>query len=129
MMGCVPLDANGDPISKRAFLWADTRSITQAENLEKKIGRERFYSETGSGLETVLYPAAKIPWIKQNQPEVYQKTVKFVGTKDTICAWLTGRVATDYSEASDIGLLDLTGRCWHKELLEILEIELTKCQI
>ena len=126
MMGCVPLNAEGIPITKRAFLWADTRSIDQADDLEQKIGREKFYSETGSGLETVLYPAAKIPWIKQNQPDVYRNTSKFVGTKDTICAWLTGRIATDYSEASDIGLLDLENRCWHEEILGILEIDLEK---
>jgi len=126
MMGCVPLDSHGDPIAKRVFLWADTRSIAQADDLENKLGREKFYTETGSGLETVLYPAAKIPWIKQNQPDVYQNTVKFVGTKDMICAWLTGRIATDYSEASDIGLLDISDRCWHDEFLDVLDIDADK---
>jgi xylulokinase len=126
MMGCVPVDENGKPLTKRAFLWADTRSIPQTEELEKLIGRDRFYSETGSGLETILYPAVKIPWIKKNQYEVYQNTAKFVGTKDTICAWLTGKIFTDFSEASDIGLLDLAKRCWHQEFLEILKIDADK---
>ncbi len=126
MMGCVPLNAEGDPITKRAFLWADSRATGQANELEEKIGRDSFYQETGSGLETVLYPAAKIPWIKQNQPEVYKNAMKFVGTKDVVCAWLTGRIATDYSEASDIGLLDLKNRCWHGEFLDILDIDIEK---
>jgi len=123
MMGCVPVNKNGDPLTDRAFLWADSRSQLQTENLEKIIGRERFYTETGGGLETILYPAVKIPWIKQNQPDIYNKAVSFLGTKDTVCAWLTGRLATDYSEASDIGLLDINKRCWHEEFLRILDID------
>lgn len=123
MMGCVPVDESGNPISRRAMLWADTRSLMQARRLEERIGWDSFYAETGGGLEVVLYPAAKIPWIKENQPELYRKAVSFVGTKDTICAWLTGRIATDYSEASDTGLLHLAKRRWHQDLLEAMQID------
>ena len=126
MMGCVPVDARGETLSSRTMLWADTRSIAQAEDLINKIGWERFYRETGSGLDVVLYPAAKIPWIRDNQPDLYRRAAKFVGTKDAICAWLTGRIATDFSEASDIGLLHLGERCWHRDLLRALEIDLQK---
>jgi len=123
MMGCVPVDERGETLSSRTMLWADTRSVEQAERLVEKIGWERFYRETGSGLDVVLYPAAKIPWIKENQPDLYRRAAKFIGTKDAICAWLTGRIATDYSEASDIGLLHLGERCWHEELLQTLGID------
>jgi xylulokinase len=126
MMGCVPVDHLGRPISSRAMLWADTRSQPQAQKVEEAIGWERFYGDTGGGLELVMYPAAKIPWIKENQPEIYRKAAYFVGTKDTICAWLTGRIATDYSEASDIGLLHLIEKRWHGDFLDELGIDSQK---
>jgi xylulokinase len=126
MMGCVPVDSAGRPLEKRTMLWADARSTVQAKRLIARIGWERFYRDTGSGLDVVLYPAAKIPWIKENRPELYRRTAKFIGTKDVVCAWLTGRVATDYSDASDIGLLHLTERRWHSELLEALGIDMEK---
>jgi len=123
MMGCIPVDTKGTPLTNRVMLWADTRSETQSERILKKIGWERFYRDTGGGLDVILYPAAKIPWIKENQPEIYQKSAKFLGTKDVIAAWLTGNLATDFSEASDTGLLHLEKRRWHEDFLIELEID------
>jgi xylulokinase len=126
MMGCVPVDSDGRPLEKRTMLWADSRSTVQAKRLVDRFGWERFYRETGSGLDVLLYPAAKIPWIKENRPALYKRAAKFIGTKDVVCAWLTGTVATDYSDASDIGLLHLTERRWHSELIETLGIDVAK---
>lgn len=126
MMGCIPVDKKGTPLTKRAMLWADNRGRPQAKRILESVGWERFYTETGGGLDVSLYPAAKIPWIKENQPEIYRRASKFIGTKDLICAWLTGNVATDYSEASDIGLLHLKGRCWHEEFLRTFGISADK---
>lgn len=123
MMGCVPVDGKGVPLTKQVMLWADTRSREQADRLIKRIGWERFYYDTGGGLDVVLYPAAKIPWIKENQSELYNRTAKFIGTKDVICAWLTGNIATDFSEASDVGLLHLRDRRWHIDFLKSLGID------
>lgn len=122
MMGCVPVDSRGAPLCERTMLWADNRSKPQAERILRRLGWERFYTVTGGGLDVVLYPAAKIPWIKENQPELYRKADKFLGVKDVICAWLTGTLATDYSEASNFGLLHLSERHWHKPFFEALDI-------
>lgn len=126
MMGCVPVDKNGTPLSHRAMLWADNRSRLQADRILEAIGWKRFYSDTGGGLDVVLYPAAKIAWIKENEPELYRQTAKFIGTKDVICAWLTGNIATDPSDASNTGLLHLKSHAWHQDFFEILGIDLDK---
>jgi xylulokinase len=126
MMGCVPVDARGAPLARRAMLWADTRSRVEAARIQQCIGWEKFYAETGGGLDVSLYPAAKIPWIRDNQPDLYRQAAKFIGTKDTVCAWLTGKVATDFSDASDIGLLRLERRRWHQDFLEVLGIDPAK---
>jgi len=126
MMGCVPVDAKGEPLVNRAMLWADNRSRSQADRIVAAIGWETFYAETGGGLDVVTYPAAKIPWIKKNQPDLYRQSAKFVGTKDVICAWLTGNVATDFSDASNTGLLHLKDRVWHQGFLRTLGIDRDK---
>jgi xylulokinase len=126
MMGCVAVDARGRPLSNRAMLWADTRSRWQADRLIERLGWETFYRDTGSGLDVAMYPAVKISWIRESQPELYRRAAKFIGTKDVVCAWLTDRVATDFSEASDIGLLHLRERRWHLDFLEALGIDPAK---
>ena len=126
MMGCIPVDKKGAPLTKRTMLWADNRGRPQVQRILESVGWERFYTETGGGLDVALYPAAKIPWIKENQSEIYRRASKFIGTKDLICAWLTGNVATDYSEASNFGLFHLKDRCWHDEFLRAFGISVDK---
>jgi xylulokinase len=122
MMGCIPVDKRGNPLTNRCMLWADHRSKKQAKRIIESIGWDRFYLETGAGLDVVLYPAAKIPWIRENQPELYRKASKFIGTKDVISAWLTCNIATDFSEASDSGLLNLKNRDWHRDFIKAFGI-------
>jgi xylulokinase len=87
------------------------------------VGWERFYKTTGGGLELALYPAAKILWLKEHEPKLYTKTYKFIGTKDLIVHWLTGRISTDFSDASNTGLFDIQSRRWASDLIRALGIE------
>lgn len=126
MLGCIPVDRVGRVLRDRVFLWADHRSQAQAERIEQRIGWETFYRKTGGALELALYPAAKLQWIKEHEPDLYEKTHLFLGTKDYLVHWLTGRFVTDYSDASNTGLLDLERRCWAEELIEALGLDRAK---
>jgi len=126
MLGCVPVDAQGNVLRKTVFLWADCRSQQQAEFINETIGWDTFYRTTGGGLELALYPAAKILWLKEHEPEVYAETYKFIGTKDLLVHWLTGSFATDYSDASNTGLFDIRRRVWADELVRALGLDMKK---
>lgn len=126
MLGCVPVAADGRVLRDTVFLWADHRSQEEAETIVDRIGWEPFYRRTGGGLELALYPAAKQLWLKQHEPDLYDKTHLFLGTKDLLVHWLTGRFATDYSDASNTGLLDLEKRCWAADYMEALGLDLKK---
>jgi len=126
MLGCIPVGKDGEVLRERVFLWADHRSEEQAKRLEERIGWEAFYRRTGGGLELALYPAAKLLWLKENEPKIYRRAHLFLGTKDLLVHWLTGRFATDYSDASNTGLLDLKKRCWAEDFFEILDLDLAK---
>ena len=126
MLGCIPVDSKGNVLRKTVFLWADHRSHKQAEFINKAIGWETFYQTTGGGLELALYPAAKILWLKEHEPDLYAKTYKFIGTKDLLVHWLTGCFATDYSDASNTGLFDIRRRVWADELVRALGLDIKK---
>ena len=123
MLGCIPIDRQGNVLRKSVLLWADYRSQQQAEFIREVVGWERFYKTTGGGLELALYPAAKILWLKEHEPKLYTKTYKFIGTKDLIVHWLTGRISTDFSDASNTGLFDIQSRRWASDLIRALGIE------
>ena len=66
----------------------------------------RGYRITGHRL-SASYSAAKLLWVRDNEPEVYEKTGKMLNAKDYIVFRLTGEFATDYSDASGTNLLDI----------------------
>jgi len=129
MLGCIPVGQGGEILRDRVFLWADHRSERQAQAIEERIGWAEFYRRTGGGLELALYPAAKQLWLKEHEPQVYRRAHLFLGTKDWLVHWLTGRFVTDYSDASNTGLLDLEKRCWVRDFLDRLELDEAKLPV
>ncbi len=124
MMGCLPLDKKGKPLRK-SIIWADQRSIKQAEKLKEELGEEKVYQITGHKISPT-YSVEKIIWIKENEPDIYKNTYKFVHAKDYIVNQLTGKFVTDYSDASGMNLLDITKKKWAPEIMEVAGLSYDK---
>ncbi|PSR20527.1 MAG: xylulokinase [Sulfobacillus acidophilus] len=121
MMACVPLAHDGDPIG-RALIWADMRSTAQAQRLNAEVGEHRLYQIVGNRANA-SYSAAKIMWVKENEPQRFQRTYKFVQPKDFVAMKMTGRFVTDYSDASGTNLFDLSSLQWSSEILAAAGID------
>jgi xylulokinase len=115
MMGIAPIDSTGAPLCS-AIIWADQRATEEAEAISHQCGADRVYRRTGHRISPA-YLAAKILWVKNHQPEIYQRTHKFFCAKDYIAFKLTGHAVTDYSDASGSNVFDLTRRAWSEDLL------------
>jgi len=120
MMGCLPVDKKQTPL-RNAIIWADQRSVNQAQKIREILGEEEIYRITGHRISPT-YSAAKILWIKENQPEIYHKTFKFLHAKDYAILRLTGKIATDFSDASGMNLFDLKKKDWSEKILLALNI-------
>jgi xylulokinase len=120
MMGCLLVDGAGEPL-RPMITWADTRSAAQEKRMIEAVGMERGYRITGHRL-SASYSAAKLLWVKDNEPDVYNKAYKLLNAKDYIIHKLTGAFVTDYSDASGTNLLDLTGHTWSDELVSAFGI-------
>lgn len=120
MMGCLPVDAQGEPL-RPMLIWADTRAQRQEAAMQERLGMEAVYRTTGHRI-SASYSAAKLLWLRDNEPEVYARTDKLLQAKDYIVHRMTGRFVTDYSDASGTNLLDITGKRWSEDILRALEI-------
>jgi xylulokinase len=80
-----------EPI-RPAVLWYDTRHAAQVDWVCQVFGSRSVYEQTGSppGRRAVY----KMMWIKQNEPEIYNKTIHIAFIPDFILFRLTGRLAT-----------------------------------
>ena len=120
MHGMVLLGADNE-VLRPAIIWCDRRTQKQCDDITEIIGRERLIQITANPAITG-FTASKIMWVKQNQPEIYDKIRKILLPKDYIRFRLTGEFATEVSDASGMQLLDVPNRCWSREVLEKLEI-------
>ena len=121
MMACVPVDQKARPLRK-AIIWADQRSTVQERWVSERIAPEEVYRISGHRL-SASYSLCKILWLKDNQPENYQRAFKFLHAKDAMAARLTGRFVTDISDASGMNLYDLEKAEWSEKVITALGID------
>ncbi len=124
MMGCVPLDADARPL-RDAIIWADQRSVKQEAWVGERIAFEDVYRITGHRL-SASYSLCKILWVRENQPDIYRNTYKFVHAKDAMVARLTGVFATEPSDASGMNLYDLENGRWSERIIAATGLDADK---
>jgi len=126
LQGIIPIDKEGNSLLERAIIWQDMRAVNEAHFVQEKLGWNEFYRKTGKGQAIEMFPLVKIMWVRNNLPEIYAKTFKFLQCKDYLIFKLTGSLATDYTEASMTGYLDIHKRKWDYEILDLFNIDLEK---
>lgn len=114
------VDKNGKPLMN-ALLWSDTRSHSIAENLRTSDDGKTIYEATGTPIHA-MSPLCKIRWIKENQPEVFERAYKFISIKEFIWQQLFAEYKIDYSMASATGLFNIHSRKWEANALNFAGI-------
>ncbi|CAN7490258.1 xylulokinase [Microbacterium maritypicum] len=121
MMGAVLLDAHGEP-ARPAIIWADTRAGAQQRELEAAIGAERAYGILGHRLNPT-YSVEKVMWVRDNEPDTWARVRRVCVAKDFIVLRLTGRLATDRSDASGTNAYDQATGTWSDEVLQAARLD------
>ncbi|TYS90035.1 xylulokinase [Rossellomorea aquimaris] len=125
MHGLVLLEENNE-VLRNAILWNDTRTTAQCSQIYEVIGEERLLSITKNpALEGFTLP--KLLWVKEHEPEIYEKAKTFVLPKDYLRYKLTGKLHMDYSDAAGTLLLDIGEKAWSKEICDLLGIDPAIC--
>jgi xylulokinase len=116
MMAALPVDRAGAPL-RDSIIWADQRATAETARIAERVPAARVYAITGHRL-SASYSAAKMMWIRQNEPDLFRRAAAFIHTKDFLVLKLTGRVCTDFSDATGMNLLDIGTQEWSAEMLE-----------
>ena len=118
----IAIDKEGKAL-RPALMWQDRRHDTICQRLA--ASNEQLHDIAGSRVNTA-YSGPKMAWIKENEPEVYQRAFKFVTPFEFIAYRLTGQLKIDYSYASRSLLFDLKKYIWSEVLLKKLGIDREK---
>lgn len=120
MHGLVMVDKNVKPIGN-AIIWADQRSSEQIEHIYEKVPQEEFGSVFCNRLSTGFL-LASLMWVKEKEPQTYEKIDKVMCPKDYIRYRMCGELGTDASDASSTGMWDMKNRTWAYGILEKLGV-------
>jgi xylulokinase len=117
-LSLVPLDRDGNLLRPNAIIWSDSRPDAQPEQFFGSVTEEDWYLTTGNGFPAPLYTIFKIMWLRDNEPEVFDRLHRVLGSKDYINYRMTGIMQTDYSYASGCGAWDLNAWNYSGKLLD-----------
>ncbi len=123
MHGLVMLDENNE-VLRPSIIWCDQRTGAEVEDMLKIMTREQWIEITANPPLTG-WTAAKILWVRKNEPDLYQRCKHILLPKDYIRLVLTGVFATEVSDASGMQLLNVAKRCWSEDVLHKLDIDQT----
>ena len=121
MHGLVMLDKDGN-VLRRSIIWCDQRTSAEVGQIEKLVGAKRLIEITANPAMTG-FTAAKILWVQNNEPDIYEKCAHILLPKDYIRYKLTGEFATEVSDAAGMQLMDIAARDWSGEVLLKLSID------
>jgi glycerol kinase len=110
---------DGRPVH-RALVWQDRRTAERCEDLRAAGHEELVRERTGLILDS-YFSGTKIEWLLRN---VEEARGALFGTIDSWLTFkLTGRHATDYTNASRTLLFDIRRLAWDEELCGLLGID------
>lgn len=120
-MDGVPLDRDGQWLYP-FISWHCPRTEPQNQWWLEHVGPEKQFA-TGGNQIWVFNTALRILWMKENEPDILERTHKWVLIEDFINYMLSGVLATDYTMASTTLLFDQRAQQWSDEMLDLSGID------
>lgn len=109
-------------VLRNAIVWLDTRAEEECKEIAKNFSSELLYKTTGLPEMSPIWPAPKILWLKESEPDVFGHTSKFLIVKDYLIWKLTGEFSTEPTESSSTFYFKLREKDWWDEMLDFIGI-------
>ena len=118
--GLVLLDAN-DQVLRPAKLWCDTQSTPENNQLLDWLGGESGCLERLGLVIAPGYTVSKLLWTREHHPQIFAKIAHILLPHDYLNHWLTGRLCSEYGDASGTGYFNVKTRQWDLGILRHID--------
>lgn len=105
MHGLVCVDKDGQ-VLRPSIIWCDSRAVPYGQKAFDVIGHEQCLSHLLNSPGN--FTASKLAWVKENEPQIYEKIHKIMLPGDYIAMKLTGEICTTISGLSEGILWDFS---------------------
>lgn len=120
MHGLVLVDKH-QQLLRKAIIWCDSRAVEIGEEARVKLGDiycfERLLNSPGN------FTASKLKWVKNNEPDVYDKIYKIMLPGDYLAMKLSGEITTTVSGLSEGTMWDFQKATLPERLFDFYGIE------
>lgn len=117
----VAIDNAGNPLMN-SIIWMDRRAEAEIREVGGKVSTNRVFEVTGLNLDS-SHTAAKMLWIKKNQPAIFDKCKNILNAASFMVHWMTGESVVDYAQASASMIYNVTSKCWDYEMASYFDID------
>ena len=119
------IDENWEPLHN-SIVWSDGRAVEEVQWIKENIGVEKYHKISGAPVSGA-WSYAKYKWVRDHQPELYEKAWKFVNAQE----WLLHKLGseelfTDPASLALNGMMDVATLDWSKELLDAIDFDINK---
>lgn len=119
------IDENWEPLHN-SIVWSDGRAVEEVQWIKDNIGVEKYHQISGAPVSGA-WSYAKFKWVRDHEPELYEKAWKFVNAQE----WLLHKLGsvelfTDPASLALNGMMDVSTLDWSDELLEAINFSKDK---
>jgi xylulokinase len=116
MHGLVMVDKN-KKVLRPSIIWCDSRAVNQGNSAFEKMGSDTALSHLLNSPGN--FTAAKLAWVKENEPEVFAQCDKIMLPGDFIAMKMTGEVTATNSGLSEGIFWDFKNNCVSEAILKV----------
>lgn len=110
----IPVDKDGKALYNTP-IWMDTRARDICERVKTEIGEDPIFDVAGNDF-LPSYVTPKLIWFKEEHPEIFEKTYKFMQSNSYIVLKLTGVYSMDLSQAYGVHFFNMQTLEYDEEL-------------
>ncbi len=117
----IPLDENMEVV-RPCIIWMDRRAEDICTRLRTELDMDQLFAVTENGIDS-YFGYTKILWIKENEPENWNRIRLFMTPNQYVIYKLTGEISIDRTSAGNLGgIFDVEKNSWSDMMMEKLGI-------
>lgn len=119
MHGLILVDKDQN-LLRPSIIWCDSRAVEYGERAFTQIGAEKCLSHLLNSPGN--FTASKLAWVKENEPEIFEKIDKIMLPGDYIAMKLSGEIGITVEGLSEGIFWDFKSNCISKDIVEYFGI-------
>ncbi len=120
----IPVDSIGNPL-RPAMIWLDRRAERETMYLKSLPDADQLVNLNANPLDAA-YITPKLLWLKNNQPEIFDTSFKYMEATGFIISRFTGEFVCEFTQAYGYHFFDIRRECWDRQAAEEIGIPLER---